>query len=60
MIRITSFAEKSDQALRFFVLNRILRRFTPALRDGGILFCFSSTALTRRTLEFGHFLAPKA
>ena len=39
-IRIASFAEKSDQASRFFVLNRSLRRFTPALRDGGSLFVF--------------------
>src|SRR5262249_7057158 len=44
MIRITSFAEKSDQASRFFVLNRSLRRFTPALRDGGSLFVLSTGA----------------
>jgi hypothetical protein len=40
MIPITSFAEKSDQASRFFALNKTLRRFTPALRDGGSLFVF--------------------
>jgi hypothetical protein len=40
MIRITSFAEKSDQAWRFFVLDGSLHRFTPALRDGGSLFVF--------------------
>jgi hypothetical protein len=38
MIPTTSFAEKSDQASRFFELNRKLTcRFTPALRDGGDL-----------------------
>src|SRR6516164_11218614 len=41
MIPITSFAEKSDQAARFFVLNRSLRRFTPALRDGDPILCFA-------------------
>ena len=40
MIRIISFAEKSDQASRFLLLNKTLRRFTPALRDGGSLFVF--------------------
>ena len=34
IIRITKLVEKSDQASRFFVLNRSLGRFTPALRDG--------------------------
>jgi len=34
---ITSLAEKSDQASRFFVLKRSLRHFTPALRDGADL-----------------------
>jgi len=45
MIPITSFAEKSDQASRFFVLNRSLRRFTPALRDGDPILCFCVPAL---------------
>jgi len=35
IIRITNFAKKSDQVSRFFVLNRSLRRFTHALRNGG-------------------------
>jgi hypothetical protein len=34
MIRMTSFAEKSDQAWLLFVLKRSLRRFSPGLRDG--------------------------
>ena len=44
MIRITSFAEKHNQASRFFALNRSLRRFTPALRDGGSLLFLSTGA----------------
>jgi hypothetical protein len=41
MIPTTSFAEKSDQAARFFVLKeKLTRRFTPALRDGRSLFVF--------------------
>ena len=38
MIPITSFAEKSDQAARFFVLTRSLRRFTPGPPGRGSLF----------------------
>ena len=37
MISITSFAKKSDQASRFFVLNRSSRRFTPAFRGRYLL-----------------------
>ena len=38
MVPTTSFAEKSDQAPRFFVLNgKLTYRFTPALRDGADL-----------------------
>jgi hypothetical protein len=46
MIRITSFAGKSDQAFWFFRANRSLRRFTPALRvpsGTGDPFLFLST-----------------
>ena len=40
MIRRTGFAEKSDQALRFFVLNRSLRAASPRPSGTGIPFCF--------------------
>jgi len=43
MIPITSFAEKSDQAARFFVLTRSLRRFTPGPSGTGDPFLFLST-----------------
>src|SRR5262249_14500927 len=43
MIRCTSFAEKSDQASRFFVLNRSLRAASPRPSGTGDPFLFLST-----------------
>jgi len=40
MIRITSFAEKKQPSFAVFRAKDSLRRFTPALRDGGSLFVF--------------------
>ena len=44
MIRITSFAEKKQPGFAVFRAKHSLRRFTPALRDGGSLFVLSTGA----------------
>ena len=44
MIPMTSFAKKSDQASRFFVLNRSSRRFSRPFRTGDPFFFLSTGA----------------
>jgi hypothetical protein len=59
MMQITSVAEKSDQASRFFVLNRSLRHFTPAFRGGGSLFVFLSTGAEAEALAYYQGASPR-
>src|SRR5215472_7537115 len=59
MIPTTSFAEKSDQASRFFVLNRSLRAASPRPSGTGDPFLFLSTGAEAEAPAYSRSASPR-